>query len=166
MSVPTVNSGKQPDSGTQPISETDPLSNPERASRTRPSPLDGLPVVREQRPGGLLATYSPTSSESVLAGHFPGFPIFPGVCLVECAHQTSLLALPADTVLVGMEQVRFLSPVFPGDEVLIDVDIAEDGEGRWRSAARLTVQRDPAAEPVDAALARLRYRTGGAHGHS
>jgi len=172
MSVPTVNSGKQPNSGARPITEAGPLSNPEllsnteRPSRTRPSPLDSLPVVRERRPGGLLATYSPTSSESVLAGHFPGFPIFPGVCLVECAHQTSLFALPADTVLVALEQVRFLSPVFPGDEVLIDVDIAEDGEGQWRSVARLTVERNPAAEPVDAALVRLRYRTGGAHGRS
>jgi acyl dehydratase len=86
---------------------------------------------------------------------------------VECAHQTSLLALPTDAVLVAMEQVRFLSPVFPGDEVLVDVDIAVDDDAdasEWKSVTRLAVQRDPGTEPVDAALVRLRYRAGGANG--
>lgn len=143
------------------------ISGTQPRSRHRPSPLTGTPVIRERRPGGLVATYTPARTEPVLAGHFPGFPIFPGVCLVECAHQTALMGLPDSAVLVGMEQVRFLSPVFPGDQVRIDVDIsADEGTSEWICAGRLTALREPASEPVDATVVRLRYRTGGANGRA
>src|SRR5215472_17345935 len=36
-------------------------------------------------------------SEPLLQGHFPGFPIFPGVLLIECLSQASAVLLKLDT---------------------------------------------------------------------
>ncbi|HET6212417.1 MAG TPA: hypothetical protein VFE14_06040 [Micromonosporaceae bacterium] len=100
------------------------------------------------------------AAEPLLAGHFPGFAIFPGVCLIECAHRAARTALVRyagdDPVeLVGIEVARFLYPVFPGDRVDTEVTVepvhrgeVEDG---WRCPARLTVGDQLAA------IVRLRY---------
>ncbi|HZM79784.1 MAG TPA: hypothetical protein VFC19_28980 [Candidatus Limnocylindrales bacterium] len=97
------------------------------------------------------------ATEPVLSGHFPGFPIFPGVCLIECAHQTALLAL-ADRVaaphLSAIERTRFLAPVFPGDEVTAEVTPVASGDGWSCRATVLTTRR---GETVLAAQLKLRY---------
>jgi 3-hydroxyacyl-[acyl-carrier-protein] dehydratase len=105
-------------------------------------------------------------SEPVLKGHFPGFPIFPGVCLIECAHQTALVALAergepdAEPRLAAFESVRFLSPVYPGDRILVEVGVLPIDEG-WRCRARVLVgPQGPGGEGVEAAVVRLRYTTG------
>jgi 3-hydroxyacyl-[acyl-carrier-protein] dehydratase len=123
------------------------------------SPLTGSIRVRRREAGRIIASYVVCPDETVLVGHFPGYPIFPGVCLVECAHWTATLGLAelvGDPVrLVGIASARFSSPVFPGAEVLIDVGITAD-PGGWTCRARLIVPPDVAAATV-----RLRYETAG-----
>lgn len=121
-----------------------------------PSPLATGVRVRARRPDGVTATFRVDADEPVLAGHFPGFPIFPGVCLVECAHQTALLALPPGATLAAIESVRFRSPVLPGDEVTVHLTVAE-----WTCTATLTLKRGGAGSDEEAALVRLRYRADG-----
>ena len=74
-------------------------------------------------------------ADPVLAGHFPGRMIYPGVLLVECLAQLAAVvygteaAEQADGELVGdvagrvgylaeIRQAKFLSPVYPGDQVI------------------------------------------------
>lgn len=123
------------------------------------SPLSALVRVCERRPDGLVASMLVDPSEPVLAGHFPGLPIFPGVCLVELAHQAARAALPGATRLVAMDSVRFLAPVFPGDEVTVSLTV--DGT---ICLARLRVRR-PDGRQEDAALVRLRFRVEELDGH-
>src|SRR5690606_8313120 len=52
--------------------------------------------------------------DPVLAGHYPGFPVFPGVGLIELVDHT-LRASGVDLVLGEIVSARFLSPVLPGD---------------------------------------------------
>jgi 3-hydroxyacyl-[acyl-carrier-protein] dehydratase len=115
-------------------------------------------AVRPSRrvPDGLTVTYLVDASEPVLSGHFPGFPIFPGVCLVECANQAALLALPDGATLTAIDGARFRAPVFPGDEVIVDVTTAD-----WACAATLTVRRAGGGPVEEAAVVRLRYRRPG-----
>jgi 3-hydroxyacyl-[acyl-carrier-protein] dehydratase len=54
------------------------------------------------------------ADDPVFAGHYPGFPILPGVCLVE------YVRLLDGRPLVAIESCRFLAPVFPGDELAIE----------------------------------------------
>jgi 3-hydroxyacyl-[acyl-carrier-protein] dehydratase len=122
------------------------------------------PRIQRRWPDKLSATIEIEPSEPVLEGHFPGFAIFPGVCLVECAHRTALLALAecgapgTRTRLAACETVRFLHPVYPGDRILVEVSVLPLDEG-WRCRTRVLVYpRGAAGEPVEAATAKLRYR--------
>jgi 3-hydroxyacyl-[acyl-carrier-protein] dehydratase len=100
--------------------------------------------------------------EPVLAGHFPGFPILPGVCLVECVHQTALVALSPHTALPALrviEKVRFLEPVFPGDQLTVHIGISTHDDG-WACRARVVAQRPSTpGRCFEAAVVKLRYGT-------
>lgn len=101
----------------------------------------------------VLAPVDP--EEPVFAGHYPGFPIFPGMCVVEFIHRGAVLTAPEQPVsLAAMESVRFLSPVLPGDVLVIDLEWKQDRD-MWRCSARASIGAG------DAAVARLRYRSGG-----
>ncbi|MFF4623372.1 hypothetical protein [Nonomuraea jabiensis] len=63
----------------------------------------------------------------VLAGHYPGFPVFPGVGVLEVADQAIRGKFGADLVLSEIVSGRFLRPVLPGDT--LTVRVAEQGEG-------------------------------------
>ncbi|WP_432251505.1 3-hydroxyacyl-ACP dehydratase FabZ family protein [Streptomyces sp. HNM1019] len=72
--------------------------------------------------------------EPVFPGHYPGFPIFPGVCVIEFLHRGALAAAPEPDhtwVLSGIESARFTNPVFPGDTLTADLTWRRDGaDGR------------------------------------
>ncbi|GAB1643582.1 3-hydroxyacyl-ACP dehydratase FabZ family protein [Krasilnikovia sp. MM14-A1259] len=117
------------------------------------SPVDGvLPVLD----GGRNCTVVVDPGEPVLQGHYPGSPIFPGVCLIEYAHRGALSAAPAKLRalrLVEIESARFLRPVRPGDAVLIEIS-GEQQDADWRCRVTLSTANRPAAR------IRLRYRSG------
>ena len=62
-----------------------------------------------------------------LSGHFPGQPIVPGVVLLDEAVALVLADRPAEC-LVGLDDVKFLAPVRPGEEVT--VTCSETASGR------------------------------------
>ena len=95
-----------------------------------------------------------TDSEPVFAGHYPHFPIFPGVCVMECVRRAAETAPPPGTGelrLAAVESTRFLAAVHPGDELTVDVTWSPRGDA-WRCAAKVATDRGPAAS------VRLRYR--------
>ncbi|MDN3053065.1 FabA/FabZ family ACP-dehydratase [Streptomyces hygroscopicus] len=86
--------------------------------------------------------------EAVFPGHYPGFPIFPGVCVIECVHLSGLRTAPpgsAGLELVAVESTRFLSPVFPGDRLAVDL-VWTGGSGVWKCAAKVATERGAAAQ--------------------
>jgi len=56
-------------------------------------------------------------------GHFPGYPVVPGVILCEIMAQGSVLLLPRELLVDntalygGLDSVKFKNSVFPGDTV-------------------------------------------------
>ncbi len=77
----------------------------------------------EDQDGEAVGHYTVRGDEFFLKGHFPGNPIVPGVILCEILAQSAcvLLRNALDegklTVYTGLNNVKFRSPVRPGDRV-------------------------------------------------
>ena len=65
-----------------------------------------------------------------VAGHFPGYPVMPGVLIVEELAQTgavALLSLPENrgklALFAGIDDVRFKRIVRPGETLLLECEV-------------------------------------------
>jgi 3-hydroxymyristoyl/3-hydroxydecanoyl-(acyl carrier protein) dehydratase len=92
------------------------------------------PVVRSGATVSAVLPVRPT--EPVFAGHYPDFPVLPGVCVVECVHRTAVATAPAAAELTAVELARFLGPVGPGDELTIELTWSEAKTG-WCCSAEV-----------------------------
>jgi beta-hydroxyacyl-ACP dehydratase FabZ len=75
-----------------------------------------------------------TINEPFFPGHFPGYPIMPGVLILEAMAQVggfllmrSLNARAEKKVLyfTGIDGARFRRPVVPGDQLVLEVDLLQ-----------------------------------------
>ena len=100
-----------------------------------------------------------TFNEPQFTGHFPTRPIFPGVFLIEAMAQTASFSLYpyvhqqldqfADgfqTILVGIDGVRFRRPVVPGDVLEIETVVTKARGKLWFFSCKITVDGQLAAE--------------------
>ena len=110
--------------------------------------------IHVEGPGATSMTIA--NDNPIFAGHYPGFPIFPGVGLVECVHRSALATAPdhRDLELAAIESTRFTGPTFPGDDLTVRLEW-QSANGGWTCAAVISSQRGEAAK------VRLRYREGG-----
>jgi 3-hydroxyacyl-[acyl-carrier-protein] dehydratase len=71
---------------------------------------------------GVSSAFLVDPRDEVFAGHYPGFPVLPGVMLVEAVVRT-VRAWGHDPrcELVALDRARFLRPVRPGERVFTDV---------------------------------------------
>jgi 3-hydroxyacyl-[acyl-carrier-protein] dehydratase len=95
-------------------------------------------VLESERKKRIVAIKNVTINEPFFQGHFPGFPIMPGVLIIEAIAQTGGVLIltelpdPDNTLMVftGIENAKFRRPVVPGDQVRIEVTAVN-----WRSRA-------------------------------
>jgi len=71
----------------------------------------------------------------VFEGHFPGYPLMPGVLLIECMAQTTGWLVSALTgftglpALAGVKDGKIRSAVFPGDQLEFEGKVIHEGSG-------------------------------------
>ena len=94
-----------------------------------------------------------TANEPFFVGHFPDYPVMPGVLIVEALAQTgavALLSLDENkgklALFAGIDGVRFKRQVVPGDVLRLDVEITKMRGPVGRGAAKATVDGEVAAE--------------------
>ena len=90
-----------------------------------------------------------SGDEVFFDGHFPGYPILPGVFTMEALAQTgavAILSLPEYKGKIGLfgglDKVRFKEPVRPGDTLELSVEIIKRrgpiGIGKGAASGELT----------------------------
>jgi 3-hydroxyacyl-[acyl-carrier-protein] dehydratase len=110
-------------------------------------------IVRMKR---IVAIKSVSISEPFFQGHFPGFPIMPGVLIVEAIAQAgAVLLLPEAPdrdklllVFTGIEYAKFRRPVVPGDQLRLEADALESEPGAARLQGKAYVDGKLACEAV------------------
>ena len=87
----------------------------------------------------IVAIKNVTANEPQFTGHFPDYPIMPGVLMIEAIAQAGGALLLTEfsaedranklMVFTGIDDAKFRRPVVPGDQVRIEVTVLN-----WRSA--------------------------------
>jgi 3-hydroxyacyl-[acyl-carrier-protein] dehydratase len=84
-------------------------------------------------------------SSTIFQGHFPGYPLMPGVLLIESMAQTSGWLIIASQkfermpFLAAVREAKMRTAVFPADELAIEAHIVHEGSGFAMTEARVSV---------------------------
>ena len=101
-------------------------------------------VVEFEPAKRLVAIKNVTINEPFFQGHFPGYPIMPGVLVVEAMAQAGGIIMMAEmpdrhkklVVFTGIERAKFRRPVTPGDQLRIEVEVLSFRPRAGRIAGR------------------------------
>ena len=89
--------------------------------------------IVEMEPDRVVGIKNVTFNEPFFTGHFPDFPVMPGVLIVEAMAQTAgvlvLKSIPDRqnklVLLVAIDYARFRRPVIPGDTLRMEMTIVK-----------------------------------------
>lgn len=103
--------------------------------------------VLEQEGERIVCEKTYRDDEHFVQGHYPGFPIVPGVILCETALQAGaiLLAIRGAAgaggvpVVTRIDGVRLKRMVRPGETVVLEVSITESVSTAWYLAAKIRI---------------------------
>lgn len=87
-----------------------------------------------------------TANEPFFQGHFPGYPVMPGVLIVEALAQVGAVVLLSKAenkgkiaLFAGIDGFRFRKQVFPGDVLRLEVELTKMRGPVGKGTARATV---------------------------
>jgi len=102
-----------------------------------------------------------TINEPYFQGHFPGFPVMPGVLLIEGMAQTAGAIVvasvgrdyqPSLIYFMGIDRAKFRKPVLPGDTVYYHVKKIRSRGRMWRFGCQARVKDVLVAEAEVSAM--------------
>lgn len=103
--------------------------------------------ILELEPGSrIVAVKNLTLAEEYLADHFPGFPVLPGVLMLEAAAQAAAWLIRytenyahSIVILKSVRAMKYGSFVVPGRQLVIEADLTRQSETETEFKARGTV---------------------------
>jgi 3-hydroxyacyl-[acyl-carrier-protein] dehydratase len=113
-------------------------------------------VLELERGKRIAAIKNVSANEPVFMGHFPHYPVMPGVLIIEALAQAAAILSfvtfekRADENSVyyfaGIDNARFKRPVGPGDQLRLEVELVREMRGIGKFSARALVDGQIAAE--------------------
>ena len=105
-------------------------------------------ILERSRKKRIVAIKNVTINEPFFQGHFPDFPVMPGVLIVEAMAQAAgvlvLQGMPDRdsklVLLVAIENARFRKPVVPGDTLRLEMTVVKRRSNVAKMAGRATVE--------------------------
>ena len=82
---------------------------------------------------------------TIFEGHFPGYPLMPGVLLIESMAQASgwlllgALKFERMPILAAVKEAQVRGTVFPGDVMTLEASLAHEGSGYAVTEAKIKV---------------------------
>lgn len=122
-----------------------------------------IEVVPEK---SIVAIKNVTRNEPFFDGHFPQFPIMPGVLVVEALAQAAGLLMMYDhpqlrgrlIYFTGIEKARFRKPITPGDQVRLEVELLRHRRHHARFACKAVVEGKSAVEAIASCMLAEEHR--------
>jgi 3-hydroxyacyl-[acyl-carrier-protein] dehydratase len=104
----------------------------------------------------IVALKNVSINEPYFQGHFPNYPVMPGVLIIESmAQAAAILTFHSEQAkpdkqsvyfFVGIDNARFKKPVVPGDTLRLQVEITRHVRGIWKFGCQAWVGDAMAAE--------------------
>ena len=82
---------------------------------------------------------------TIFEGHFPGYPLMPGVLLIESMAQASgwlqlgVFKFERMPILAAVKEAKVRGSVFPGDVMSIEASLVHEGSGYAMTEAKIRV---------------------------
>ena len=95
-----------------------------------------------------------TADEPFFQGHFPEFPVMPGVLIIEALAQTAcILGLKilklegqGSVFFTGIDGAKFRKPVVPGDQLLLELKKIKQRKSLFRFEGKAFIENELATE--------------------
>jgi 3-hydroxyacyl-[acyl-carrier-protein] dehydratase len=127
-------------------------------------PLLLVDRILEMEPGKRIVGLKNVSiNEPYFQGHFPGFPLMPGVYILEALAQVGGILMVKSlnleigkyaVVFAGIDDARFKRPVYPGDQLILEVDVISLKKSLSKMKGTAKVDNQVVAEAILYASAR------------
>ena len=113
--------------------------------------VDRIIELEEER---IVGIKNVTANEPFFVGHFPDFPVMPGVLITECMAQVAgvlvLKSIPDRhsklVLLASVDDAKFRRPVRPGDQLRIEMKMVSRKSTICKISGKVTVDGVVVAE--------------------
>jgi len=113
-------------------------------------------VLEVEKGKRIVALKNVSMNEHFFVGHFPHYPVMPGVLIIEALAQTAAILtfvtiekLPDENSLsyfAGIDRARFKRPVMPGDQLRLEAELTRNLRGVGKYDVRASVDGNLVAE--------------------
>jgi len=113
-------------------------------------------VLEVEKGKRIVAIKNVSMNEHFFVGHFPHYPVMPGVLIIEALAQAAAILtfitiekLPDENSLsyfAGIDKARFKRPVIPGDQLRLEAELTRELRGIGKYSVRALVDGNLVAE--------------------
>jgi 3-hydroxyacyl-[acyl-carrier-protein] dehydratase len=118
-------------------------------------------IIEMDRDQSAIGIKCVTINEPFFQGHFPAFPVMPGVLIIEgiaqtagalCVHNLGENYRPQLVYFMGIDRAKFRKPVVPGDQLNYHVTKVRNRGRAWRFFGEAKVNGQLVAEAEVSAM--------------